>query len=61
MHYDFIEIGTSDFDSIVEKSAPEAVGICVEPVQFHLSALPDRPNVKKISQEGDNIELVLLS
>jgi len=48
MHYDFIEIGTSDFDTIVEKSAPDAVGLCVEPVGLHLAALPERPNVKKI-------------
>lgn len=48
MHYDFIEIGTSDFDSVVEKSAPDAVGLCVEPVGVYLAALPERPNVKKI-------------
>jgi FkbM family methyltransferase len=48
MHYDFIEIGTSDFDSVVEKSAPDAVGLCVEPVEIYLAALPERPNVKKI-------------
>jgi len=48
MHYDFIEIGTSDFESVVEKSAPDAVGLCVEPIGFYLAALPERQNVKKI-------------
>jgi hypothetical protein len=48
MHYDFIEIGTSDFDSVVELSKENAVGICVEPVRLHLDSLPDRTSVKKV-------------
>jgi hypothetical protein len=48
MHYDFIEIGTSDFDSLVESCKDDAVGLCVEPVKAHLDKLPSKPNVKKI-------------
>lgn len=48
MYYDFIEIGTSDFDTLVERSAEDAIGICVEPVSYYLNRLPDRKNVKKV-------------
>jgi hypothetical protein len=48
MHYDFIEIGTSDFDTAIQSSNEDAVGICVEPVQAYLDKLPSRLNVKKI-------------
>lgn len=48
MYYDFIEIGTSDFDTLVEKSTEDAVGICVEPVSYYLNRLPDRKNVRKV-------------
>jgi hypothetical protein len=48
MHCDFIEIGTSDFDTAIQSSNEDAVGICVEPVQAYLDRLPSRPNVKKI-------------
>jgi hypothetical protein len=49
MHYDFIEIGTSDFDSLVETAPDDAVGLCVEPVATHLNKLPSRNGVKKIN------------
>lgn len=58
MHYDFIEIGTSDFDSLVETAPDDAVGLCVEPVATHLKKLPAREKVKKVnaavSTNGDD-------
>lgn len=48
--YDFIEIGTCDFDTLVEKSEESAVGICVEPIIDYLDNLPYRRNVKKINK-----------
>ena len=46
MRYDFIEIGTSDFDTLVEQDWPEDVhGICVEPMEIYLNNLIRRPNV----------------
>jgi hypothetical protein len=48
--YDFIEIGTCDFDTLVEKSDELAVGICVEPIIDYLANLPYRKNVKKINK-----------
>lgn len=48
MIYDFIEIGTSDFRTIVESCSTSAVGICVEPIGSYLERLPSKPNVKKV-------------
>jgi len=46
MRYDFIEIGTSDFDTLVEQDWPEDVrGICVEPMEIYLNKLIRLPNV----------------
>lgn len=50
MHYDFIEIGTADFDTLVEQDWPEDVrGICVEPRADLLANLIDRVNVIKVN------------
>jgi len=42
VHYDYIEIGTSDFDTICQSSEPGAVGISMEPVAAYLHNLPDK-------------------
>lgn len=59
--YDFIEIGTSDFNTIVEKCPEDAVGLCVEPIKKYLDSLPSKKNVKKIncaiSFDGSNGEV----
>ena len=50
MHYAFIEIGTADFDTLVEQDWPEDVrGICVEPRADLLANLIDRVNVIKVN------------
>jgi len=46
--YDFIEIGTSDFDTLIEKSDDSKRGISIEPIQYFLDRLPDRKNCTKI-------------
>jgi hypothetical protein len=48
MHYDFIEIGTSDFDTLVASADEHAFGICVEPVKYYLDRLPRKPNVRYV-------------
>lgn len=45
--YDFIEIGTSCFDAMIERATTEH-GISVEPLGFYLDMLPSKPNVKKV-------------
>ena len=47
-HYDFIEIGTSDFDTLIETSDDETVGLSIEPIKYYLDRLPERKNVKKL-------------
>lgn len=48
MHYNFIEIGTADFDTLSEKCSDHHFGLCVEPLEVYLNRVPKRPNVKKI-------------
>lgn len=48
MKYDFIEIGTSNFDTLIERAGDETVGISIEPIKYYLDSLPNRPRVKKL-------------
>jgi len=45
--FDFIEIGTSDFETLIQ-SCDLKTGISVEPVKYYLDALPNKANVIKI-------------
>ena len=47
-HYDFIEIGTADFDTICQSSPDSQIGLVVEPVETYINRLPNKPTVKKI-------------
>jgi len=47
--YDFIEIGTSDFDTCIQSCQPEERGLSIEPLKVYLDKLPDKPNVTKIN------------
>lgn len=44
----FLEIGTSNFDSLIESAHETTRGISIDPIQSYLDDLPDKPNVKKI-------------
>lgn len=46
---DFIEIGTSNFDTLIQKSTDLTRGISVEPIKHYLDQLPNKKNVKKIN------------
>jgi FkbM family methyltransferase len=46
MKYDFIEIGTSDFKTLIE-NPNSGKGISVEPLKYYLNRLPSNPNVIK--------------
>ena len=41
-HLNYLEIGTSDFRTEVEKS--DAVGMSVEPIKYYLDRLPNKEN-----------------
>lgn len=47
--YDFIEIGTSDFHTLIESANESTIGLCVEPILYYLNSLPEKNNVKKIN------------
>jgi len=47
-NYDFIEIGTSNYDTLIELADDNTVGISVEPLDFYLDQLPNKKNVIKI-------------
>jgi FkbM family methyltransferase len=49
INYDFVEIGTSDFDTLIEHAADETVGLSIEPLKFYLDNLPNRKNVQKLN------------
>lgn len=48
-HYDFIEIGTSDFNTLIQKATASTVGLSVEPMTNYLEKLPDKPHVIKVN------------
>lgn len=60
MKYDFVEIGTSNFDTLIENATDETIGISVEPISHYLNQLPDKPNVKKLNyaiSDGEELEI----
>jgi len=61
MKYDFIEIGTSDFDTLLQCASNDMVGLSIEPLQLYLDKLPNKDNVKKvcaaISDKEKNMDL----
>jgi hypothetical protein len=48
MKYDFVEIGTSDFDTLIQQATDTTVGLSIEPVQSLLQSLPQPAGVRKL-------------
>lgn len=48
MDYDFIEIGTSDFATELQKAKADVKGISVDMIPELLERLPEKKNVKKV-------------
>jgi FkbM family methyltransferase len=49
MKLDFLEIGTSDFDTEVENASESTIGISIEPIKYYLDKLPNKSNCIKIN------------
>lgn len=47
MDLDFLEIGTSNFGTLLQEASDETIGISVEPIKYYLDTLPDKKNVIK--------------
>jgi len=46
---DFIEIGTANFDSLIETASHSVIGISIEPLKHLLDQLPNKSNIKKLN------------
>lgn len=49
MKYDFVEIGTSNFNTLIESAGNNTVGISIEPILYYLNCLPNKVLVKKLN------------
>jgi mannosyltransferase OCH1-like enzyme len=49
MDLDFLEIGTSNFDTFIERVDDNTRGISVEPLKFYLDQLSEKKNVIKVN------------
>lgn len=47
-HFDFVEIGTSDFDTLLHTARDGMRGLSVEPLCHYLDALPNRTGMAKV-------------
>ena len=57
--YDFIEIGTSNFDTLIQSADDNTKGISVDAVKYYIDSLPNKLNVKKINVAISNINSFL--
>jgi hypothetical protein len=48
MDIDFLEIGTSNFDTLIQTCDDSETGISVDAIKYYLDCLPNKPNIKKI-------------
>ena len=53
-HFDFIEVGTSDFHTLIEEATDSTIGLCVEPLDYQLNNLPNKKNVVKLNAALSN-------
>jgi hypothetical protein len=52
---DFLEIGVSNFNMLIEEATDTTVGISAVPLRHYLDQLPDKPNVQKIQAAITNV------
>lgn len=63
MNCDFIEIGTSMYDTLIESATNSTFGISVEPIKHYLDQLPNKANVVKVNaaitsdRKSDTVDL----
>jgi len=48
MDIDFLEIGTSNFYTLIQTCDDSQTGISVDAIKYYLDCLPNKPNVQKI-------------
>tara|TARA_R110002020_G_scaffold431901_2_gene641967 strand:- start:5490 stop:6089 length:600 start_codon:yes stop_codon:yes gene_type:complete len=57
MNYNFIEIGTSNFSTLIQKATDTTIGLSVDGIKDYLDDLPNKPFVKKIACIISDIDL----
>tara|TARA_R100000008_G_scaffold76224_1_gene55962 strand:- start:1369 stop:2091 length:723 start_codon:yes stop_codon:yes gene_type:complete len=61
--YDFVEIGTADFETLIQACPEESRGLSIEPLSVYLDRLPNKKNVTKVNaaivtdEEVDEVEI----
>lgn len=48
MDIDFLEIGTSNFETCIQECHESEIGISVDAISYYLDCLPNKSNVKKV-------------
>ncbi len=48
-YLNFLEVGTSNFNTIIGDCPDDYMGISIEPLKFYLDDLPSKPHVKKLA------------
>jgi len=49
LKYNFVEIGTCHFETLIESADDNTIGLSIEPLKYYLDMLPNRTNVKKLN------------
>lgn len=49
MKYDFIEIGCSDFETLIQEDCTNKTGVSIEPIKYYIDKLPNKDNIKKLN------------
>jgi len=49
LYLDFLEIGSSDFNTVMESCKDSETGMVLEPIKMYLDNLPDKKNVIKVN------------
>ena len=49
LYLDFLEVGSSDFNTIMESCKESEVGMVIEPIKTYLDNLPNKENVIKVN------------
>ena len=55
MKFDYVDIGTCEFDVPAESALENENILLVEPIKYYLDRLPDRKNQKKVNLAVSNI------
>jgi hypothetical protein len=58
INYDFIEIGTSDFDTLIQEADNLKIGLSIEPISKYLRALPNPAGVFRMQKRSADLQRI---